>query len=101
MIAKNKQPQMTAIPGMTYDWSQVVTRDGKQLQTVGTHWPASAPLPQDMRIRMERTGVCRGCHEHMSDKDLWRKLNTNPGILNNKDHINKIGSIFIDASKGC
>ncbi len=99
MIAKNKQPQMTAIPGMTYDWSQVVTRDGKQLQTVGTHWPASAPLPQDMRVRMERTGVCMGCHEHMSDEDLWRKLNTNPGILNNKDHINKIGSIFIDAAK--
>jgi len=98
-VAKNKKAQMAAIPGMTYDWSQVVTRDGKQLQTVGSHWPASGPLPQDMRVKMERTGVCMGCHQHMSDEKLWGKLNTNPGILSDKDHINKLGAIFIDAAK--
>ena len=100
LASENSTVQMKAIPGMDYDWSTVVDRKtGKQLQTVGTHWPASGPLPKDMRDKMERTGVCMGCHEHMSNKALWNKLNTNPGILTDKDHINKVGGIFMDAAK--
>lgn len=98
-IAKNKKVQMTAIPGMDYDWSQVVTRDGKQLQTVGSHWPASGPLPQEMRVKMERTGVCMGCHENMTNTKLWSKVNTTPGILSDKDHINKVGHFLTEAAK--
>jgi len=91
---------MEAIPGMNYDWSTVVDRKtGKQLQTVGSHWPGSGPLPKETREKMERTGVCMACHEHMSNTNLWNKLNTNPGILNDKDHRNKVGGIFMDAAK--
>ena len=86
--------QMKAIPGMDYDWSQIVTRDGKQLTNVGSHWPASRPLDQDMRVKMERTGVCMGCHQNMTNKELWDKVNTNPGILSDKEHINKVNSIL-------
>ncbi|MCF6173534.1 MAG: cytochrome C, partial [Campylobacteraceae bacterium] len=86
--------QMKAIPGMNYDWSQIVTRDGKQLTNVGSHWPDSRPLDQDMRVKMERTGVCMGCHQNMTNKELWKKVNTTPGILTDKDHINKVNSIL-------
>ncbi len=86
--------QMEAIPGMNFGWSQVVTRDGKQLTNVGSHWPASRPLDQDMRVKMERTGVCMGCHQNMTNKQLWDKVNTTPGILTDKDHINKVNSIL-------
>ena len=86
--------QMEAIPGMNFGWSKVVTRDGKQLANVGSHWPASRPLDQDMRVKMERTGVCMGCHQNMTNKELWKKVNTHPGILTDKDHINKVNSIL-------
>lgn len=100
LASKNSTVQMKAIPGMNYDWSVVVDRkSGKQLQSVGTHWPDSKPLPKEMRDKMERTGVCMGCHQAMTQKELWDKLNTNPGVLNNKDHINKVGTIFMDAAK--
>ncbi len=92
-VSSHTTVQMKAIPGMNHDWSQVVTRDGKQLVNVGSHWPASRALDQDMREKMERTGVCMGCHQNMTNKDLWKKVNTTPGILSNKDHqgvVNKL-----------
>ena len=91
--------QMKAIPGMNYDWSQIVTRDGKQLTNVGSHWPDSRPLDQDMRVKMERTGVCMGCHQNMTNKELWKKVNTTPGILTDKNHINKVNALFHKAAK--
>jgi hypothetical protein len=45
------------------DLDQVVTRDNKQLQTVGHHWPLSGPLTKDQRDRMEKVGVCISCHK--------------------------------------
>ena len=56
-IPTSKTVQMKAIPGMSYDWSQIITRDGKQLQTVGTHWPDSRPLDQEQRERMEKADL--------------------------------------------
>jgi len=97
-VPKNKTVQMKGIPGMDYDWSQVVTRDGKQLQTVGTHWPASRPLDQDQRERMEKTGLCMGCHQNMKNDELWNKLNTNKK-LNATEHINKMHEIINKAAK--
>jgi len=58
-IPKSKTVQMKAIPGMNYDWSQVITRDGKQLQSVGTHWPNSRPLDKDQRDKMEKAPLDR------------------------------------------
>jgi len=92
--------QMKAIPGMNFGWSQVVTRDGKQLVNVGSHWPASRPLDQDMREKMERTGVCMGCHQNMTNDMLWKKVNTTPGILTDKNHINKVNAILQGYAKG-
>ena len=97
-IPTTKTVQMKGIPGMNYDWSQIVTRDGKQLQTVGSHWPASRPLDQDQRDRMEKTGLCMGCHINMKDDKLWSKLNTSKK-LNKDEHIKKMHEIYNKAAK--
>lgn len=74
ILSAKSQPQMEAIPNLPMDLSQVVTRDGKQLQTVGHHWPLSGPLSQDMREHMERVGVCIGCHQDLPDGDMAIQL---------------------------
>ena len=96
-VPTSKTVQMKGIPGMNYDWSQVVTRDGKQLQTVGTHWPDSRPLDQAQREKMEKTGLCMGCHINMKDDMLWNKLNT-PKTLNVDEHIKKMNEIYNKAA---
>jgi hypothetical protein len=53
-----------------------------------------------MREKMERTGVCMGCHQNMTNDMLWKKVNTNPGILTDKDHINKVNAILHGYAKG-
>ena len=89
---------MKGIPGMDYDWSQIVTRDGKQLQTVGSHWPDSRPLDQDQRERMEKTGLCMGCQQNMSNEQVWDKLNSDKK-LNVDEHIKKMHEIANQAAK--
>ena len=69
-LSKNQKPQISRIENLSMDLSQVVTRDGKQLQTVGHHWPDSGPLSQDQRERMERVGVCIACHKDLPDGDI-------------------------------
>lgn len=99
-VAKNTSVQIQGIPGMDYDWSTVVDRKtGKQLQSVGTHWPGSGPLPKEMRDKMEKTGVCVGCHKNMLDKDLWDKVNKTPGILSNDAHKDVASKLLKDAVK--
>ncbi len=61
------------------DLSQVVTRDGKQLQTVGHHWPGSSPLTQEQRERMERVGVCIACHQDIPDGNMAMSMITTAG----------------------
>ena len=69
-ISRNSIPQFSAIPGLDMDLSQIVTRSGKQLQTVGHHFKLSGPLSQDQRERMERVGVCISCHKDLPDGNL-------------------------------
>ncbi|MEL7527515.1 MAG: cytochrome C [Pseudomonadota bacterium] len=85
IIPKQTQMQSQAVPSLDHDLSRIVTEDGKQLVTVGSHWPLTGPLPQDMREKMERTGLCMGCHQNMTDEDLWNKVNS-PAFLSNEEH---------------
>ena len=34
---------------------------------------------------MERTGLCMGCHQNMTNEELWNKVNS-PAFLNNEEH---------------
>ena len=97
-VPKNKTVQMKGIPGMDFDWSQIVTRDGKQLTTVGSHWPASRPLDQEQRDVMEKTGLCMGCHQNMTDDKLWNKLSSDKK-LDAKEHIKKMHELATKAAK--
>jgi len=73
-LPRKTQIQISAVPDLPMDLSRVVTPDGKQLQTVGHHWPGSGPLVKEQRDNMERVGVCIGCHLFFP-----RKTVTTPG----------------------
>ncbi len=84
-IPGKTQVQSSSIPALTHDLSQIVTRDNVQLASVGSHWPLTGPLPAWMRNKLERTGLCMGCHQNMTDEKLWAKVNT-PGWVDNRQH---------------
>lgn len=86
IIAESAVVQSPAIPSLDHDLSQIVTRDGEQLTSVGSHWPLTGPLPQEMREKMERTNLCMGCHQEMTNPDVWDAVQK-PGFLNNDEHM--------------
>ena len=98
IIPAGARVQSPAVPGLTHDLSQIVTRDNKQLVSVGSHWELTGPLPADMRAKMERTGLCMGCHQNMLEEDLWNKVST-PGWLNNQEHRNMMNDFLHTAAE--
>ena len=70
IIPEQVHPQITAIPGLTFDLSRFVDEQGKQLQTVGHHLKLSQPLSNRERSHMEREGVCVACHQEIPDRSL-------------------------------
>ncbi|MEN8374064.1 MAG: cytochrome C [Gemmatimonadota bacterium] len=86
-IPENFRVQIQSIPNLDFDWSTIVNREtGDQVATVGTHWPLSRALNAEERSRLERTGLCMGCHREMRNRDLWSSIST-PGRLDNDAHI--------------
>ncbi len=95
--------QMQAVPDLPMDWSQVIDPEtGEQLMTVGSHWPGSGPLTADQRERMERVGVCMGCHQNMADTAFWtdKVVATYGRVVSNEDHINMMNQLITDAVNG-
>ncbi|MCD4732070.1 MAG: hypothetical protein K8R74_15795 [Bacteroidales bacterium] len=78
-LSTNARPQFPKIEDLPMDLSQVVTRDGKQVQTVGHHWPLSGPLSQYSREKMERVGVCISCHQDVPDGNIFIKATAAAG----------------------
>ncbi len=85
VIPRQSQYQSVPIPSLDHDLSRIVTEEGKQLVTVGSHWDLTGPLPQEMREKMERTGLCMGCHQNMTNEDLWDQVNSEK-FVNNREH---------------
>ena len=85
IIPNQTQFQSQPVPSLDHDLSQIVTRDGKQLVTVGSHSPLTGPLPQETREKMERTGLCMGCHQNMTNAEIWNAVN-NPRFATNEEH---------------
>ncbi len=85
IIAQQTQVQFPAIPKLDHDLSQLVTRDNEVLVSVGSHWPLTGVLPKEMRDRMERTGLCMGCHAEQDNEELWSKV-SEPGWITNEQH---------------
>lgn len=67
------------------DWSKIVTREGKQTATVGTHWPLSRALDKDTLDRLLKTGTCIGCHINMMDTAFWQTV-SKKGLLDPLQH---------------
>ena len=99
ILPGQSQPQIEAIPELPMDWSQIITRDGQQLQTVGSHWPLSRPLNDEERARMERTGVCMGCHQNMADPAFWDEqvIAEFGRALANEQHIDTMNKLIREA----
>ncbi len=85
IIPGQTQVQSQPVRKLTHDLSQIVTREGEELVTIGSHWPLTGPLTAEQRSKMERTGLCMGCHQNMADEDLWAKVNS-PAFVNNEQH---------------
>ena len=94
-IPKNFQYQSQPIPKLDHDLSQIVTRDNVQLVSVGSHWELTVPLPAAMREKMERTGLCMGCHQNMANEEFWNKVNR-PGWATNDQHRNLMDQVLRD-----
>ena len=99
LLAENIQVQIQAIPDLDHDWSRIVTEDGQQLMTVGSHWPLSRALNNDERTRVQRVGVCMGCHQKMADPEFW-----NDGVVakygevaSTDEHIAAMNQVLLDA----
>jgi len=94
---------MEAIPDLPMDWAQIVDpKTGKQLMTVGSHWPKSGLLTEDQRTRMERVGVCMGCHQNMADTAFWtdQVIATYGRVKSDEEHIRMMNQLVHDAVAG-
>ena len=102
LMAESAQIQIQAIPDLDHDWSQIVTPEGEQLMTVGSHWPLSRPLNNEERNRIERIGVCMGCHQNMANATFWNDgvIATYGAALTNDEHISTMNRLIVDAVAG-
>ena len=98
VIPENYTIQIPGIPDMDIDWSQIVSRDGTQLATVGTHWPMSRPFNKEELDRFLRAGTCIGCHQYMGKMDVWNRVAMD-GSLTQKQHEELMGKMLKKAAE--
>lgn len=66
--------QISAIKDLHGDFMQLLNAEGKQVQTIDTHWPSSMPLTVAQRDRLARGGTCMACHRDMPDGSIPVKM---------------------------
>lgn len=66
-VSKHTQTQISAIRKLHGDFMQLIDENGKQTQTIDSHWPTSMPLTQQQRDMLSRGGTCIACHEDIPD----------------------------------
>ncbi len=62
--------QIPATPNLKHDYSVLIDKNGKQVQTVGDHWRLSSALDNETRAKLDRRGMCLSCHKSMPDGNL-------------------------------
>lgn len=62
-VSRHTRAQIAAIAQLHGDFMRLLTREGKQVQTIDTHWPTSQPLTQLQRDLLSRQGTCVACHQ--------------------------------------
>lgn len=66
-LSKFTKAQITAIKELHGDFMQIIGKDGRQVQTVDSHWPTAMPLTADQRDLLSREGTCIACHTDIPD----------------------------------
>jgi len=66
----SQTPQVNKIPGMFYDWSQLIGTNGKPLQTVSRQTRFCSPLTIAEQQHIQRQGVCTACHQELPDYSI-------------------------------
>ncbi|HHT9126753.1 MAG TPA: cytochrome C [Candidatus Brocadiia bacterium] len=91
------ETQIPAIIDFPYDLSTLVTREGKQTQTMS--YPNIRPLNGEERNLVERNGLCIGCHQYY-DTPEWDKLKEEMGEAGTADKHSEMMSKAIQALMG-
>ncbi len=69
-ISNYTQAQISAIQDLHGDFMQLLNSEGKQMQTIDTHWPGSMPLTASQRDLLSRGGTCMACHQDIPDGSI-------------------------------
>ena len=70
VLPKQVDEQIPATPNLHYDYSVMIDKNGKQVQTVGDHWKLSQALDNETRAKMDRRGMCLSCHQSIPEGNL-------------------------------
>jgi hypothetical protein len=70
LIPKQIDEQVPATPNLHHDYSVLIDKDGKQVQTVGNHWRLSQALDNETRAKLDRRGMCLSCHKEIPSGNL-------------------------------
>jgi hypothetical protein len=62
--------QIPATPNLHHDYSVMINKNGKQVQTVGNHWKLSGALDNETRAKLDRRGMCLSCHQEIPKGNL-------------------------------
>lgn len=73
-LSKYSKAQINAIKGLHGDFMQIINAEGKQVQTVDSHWPTSMPLTPEQRDMLSRGGTCMACHKDIPDGAIPIKM---------------------------
>jgi len=99
VLAHNIDEQIPATPNLKYDYSVMIDKNGKQVQTVGNHWKLSQALDNRTREKLDRRGVCLSCHQSIPEGNLaistMNHIAEMSGIkIDNKEHNNILNKIL-------
>ncbi len=70
VLPKQIDEQIPATPNLTHDYSVMIDKNGKQVQTVGDHWRLSQALDNETRAKLDRRGSCLACHKNIPEGNL-------------------------------
>jgi hypothetical protein len=70
VLPKQIDEQIPATPNLHHDYSVLIDKNGKQVQTVGNHWKLSQALDNETRAKLDRRGICLSCHQDIPEGNL-------------------------------
>lgn len=69
-VSNYTQAQISAIKDLHGDFMQLLNSEGKQVQTIDSHWPTSMPLTASQRDVLSRGGTCLACHQDIPNGSI-------------------------------